>query len=99
MHVSICFIYHFLGFPKNLYLGKFIACRQIFLLLFFLKIFTVKLELFLLCHVALLSREFVARIFVHVVAFLLMLLLETGDFDNLTHLKLIYKGWLNMLIM
>jgi len=49
--------------------------------------FTVKLKLFLLCHVALLRREFIARIFVHVVAFLLMWLLETGDFGNLTTFK------------
>lgn len=81
-------------FSENFYLGKCISYRQIF---FF--IFIDEFELFFLWHVAYLKSEFIARILVHVVTFLLMWLLETGDFDSLTHLKLTYEGWLNTLIM
>lgn len=49
-------------------------------------VFTDEFEFFS-CHVALLKDEFIARIFVPLVAFLLMWLLETGDFDSLTHLN------------
>lgn len=72
-------------FSENFYLGKCISYRQIF---FFS--FTDAFEFFFLWHVAYLKSEFIARILVHVVTFLLMWLLETGDFDSLTHLKLTY---------
>ena len=49
-------------------------------------VFTDEFEFFS-CHVALLKDEFIARILVPLVAFLLMWLLETGDFDSLTHLN------------
>lgn len=42
---------------------------------------------FFSCHVALLKGEFIARLLVPVVPFLLMWLLETGGFDSLTHLN------------
>lgn len=97
-YVPICFIYNFMGFPKNLFMGifKFIFFGQLKKKKLFL---TDDLELFFLGHVALLRSEFIARILVPVVAFLLMWLLETCDFGRLTNLKPTYEGWLNMLIM
>lgn len=91
---SHCFLYHFIGFLRIFIWGNVFPIGR-----FFFFIFIDEFELFFLWHVAYLKSEFIARILVHVVTFLLMWLLETGDFDSLAHLKLTYEGWLNTLIM